>query len=73
MDKRKRNRPTPTRNHDTSWEVVKMNTNYYVNVAELMLPRPRLRDNILDRDRAEQLHELPIIKIRGDLNFLHFL
>ena len=50
-----------------------MNTNYYVNVAELMLPRPRLRDNILDHDRAEQLHELPIIKIRGDLNFLSFL
>ena len=50
-----------------------MNTNYYVNVAELMLPRPRLRDNILDRDRAEQLHELSIIKVRCNLNVLSIL
>lgn len=51
-----------------------MNTNYYVNVARTMgiLPRPRLRCTLHD-DRAESLDELPIIKIRGDLNFLHFL
>jgi hypothetical protein len=39
-------------------------TEYYVNVADLMLPRPRLRDNILDIDRAESLSELPLIAMK---------
>lgn len=37
---------------------------YLIKVAEYMrvcLPRPVLRDNILDRDRAESLGELNII------------
>ena len=51
-----------------------MNTNYYVNVAHVMgiLPRPRLRCTLHD-DRAESIEELPIIRIRGELNELHFL
>ena len=41
---------------------------FYINVKELMhrlLPRPRHK---LDSDRAEPINELPIIKIRCDLN-----
>lgn len=51
-----------------------MDKKYYLNVARVMgiLPRPRRKCTLHD-DRAESLDELPIIKIRGDLNFLHFL
>ena len=41
---------------------------FYINVKELMhrlLPKPQHK---LDSDRAESLDELPIIKIRCDLN-----
>ena len=37
---------------------------YYVNVAELMLPRPELKDNVLDQDRSESLSELGIIPVK---------
>ena len=39
---------------------------YYVNVARLMgiLPRPT-RKSKLELDRAEQLQDLPIIKLSG--------
>ena len=36
---------------------------YYVNVSLLMLPRPILRDNVLDSDRAESISELGIISV----------
>jgi len=45
-----------------------INHSFLINVKELMhqlLPKPRHK---LDSDRAETLHELPIIKIRCDLN-----
>ena len=41
---------------------------FYINVKDLMhrlLPRPQHK---LDSDRAETIQELPIIKIRCDLN-----
>ena len=43
-----------------------MNIKYLINVGRLMgiLPRPRSRC-ILHDDRAEQLHELPIVKVTG--------
>lgn len=37
---------------------------YYVNVAELMLPRPKLKNNILDQDLSESLSELGIISLK---------
>ena len=43
---------------------------FYINVKDLMhtlLPRPK-KKNSLDDDRAESLDQLPIIKIRCDLN-----
>ena len=39
--------------------------NYYVNVMELMLPRPRLKCR-LDQDRSETLTELGIVKVSGN-------
>ena len=47
-----------------------INHSFLINVKELMhqlLPRPK-RKSGLDDDRAESLDELPIIKIRCDLN-----
>ena len=38
---------------------------FYVNVGLLMLPRPTLKPNILDQDRAESLSELGILLIKG--------
>ena len=41
---------------------------FYINVKDLMhtlLPRPQHK---LDSDRAESIDQLPIIKIRCDLN-----
>jgi hypothetical protein len=43
---------------------------FYINVKDLMhtlLPRPK-KKNSLDDDRAESIDQLPIIKIRCDLN-----
>ena len=40
-----------------------IDTDYYLNVADLMLPRPVLRNNVLDQDRSESLTELGIIPI----------
>ena len=41
-----------------------MNIKYLINVGRLMgiLPKPRRKCSLHD-DRAEQLHELPIIKV----------
>ena len=53
-----------------------INHSFLINVKELMhqlLPRPRVKPDILDSDRAETLHELPIIKIRCDLNAIEGL
>ena len=41
-----------------------MNIKYYVNVMELMLPRPRLKCT-LHHDRAETLDQLGIVKVSG--------
>lgn len=41
-----------------------MNTEYLIKVIDYMkvcLPRPVLKENILDRDRAESLSELNVI------------
>lgn len=46
---------------------------FYINVAVLMLPRPRTRTQTLGIDRAESISELPIIKIGVELNELYFL
>ena len=45
-----------------------INHSFLINVKELMhkiLPRPQYK---LDSDRAETLQELPIIRVRCDLN-----
>lgn len=44
-----------------------MMSGFYVNVQELMLPRPtpKCTSCTLDNDRLEQLDELPIISISG--------
>lgn len=47
-----------------------INHSFLINVKELMhqlLPRPK-KKNSLDDDRAESIDQLPIIKIRCDLN-----
>ena len=47
-----------------------INHSFLINVKELMhqlLPRPK-RKSGLDDDRAESIDQLPIIKIRCDLN-----
>lgn len=51
-----------------------MNPEYYVNVARTMgiLPRPRLKCTLHD-DCAETLSDLPIIKVRSELNVMHIL
>ena len=41
-----------------------INTAYYVNVASLMLPRPILKNNVLDHSRSESLSELQILSIK---------
>lgn len=43
-----------------------MNIKYLINVGRLMgmLPKPRRKCSLHD-DRAEQLHELPIVKVDG--------
>ena len=40
---------------------------YYCNVARVMgvLPRPRMKCQVLDQDRSETLPELGIVKISG--------
>ena len=37
---------------------------YYVNVADLMLPRPSLKNNVLDNGRAESLSELQVLPVK---------
>ena len=47
-----------------------INHSFLINVKDLMhtlLPRPK-KKNSLDDDRAESIDQLPIIKIRCDLN-----
>ena len=41
-----------------------MTTSFYVNVADLMLPRPPLKDNILDLSKSESLSELQILPVK---------
>ena len=41
-----------------------MNTDYYVNVADLMLPRPNLKGNVLDLSKSESLSELQILPVK---------
>ena len=44
--------------------VIFMMSGFYVNVQELMLPRPTLKHNLLDQDRVESLSELGILSIK---------
>ena len=60
--------PTECNNNTTNGVNLMINHSFLINVKELMhqlLPRPQHK---LDSDRAESIDQLPIIKIRCDLN-----
>ena len=62
--------PTECNNNTTNGVNLMINHSFLINVKELMhqlLPRPK-KKNSLDDDRAESIDQLPIIKIRCDLN-----
>ena len=65
--------PKRSNNNTTNGVNLMINHSFLINVKELMhqlLPRPQYK---LDSDRAESLDELPIIKIRCDLNAIEGL
>ena len=41
-----------------------IDTKFLIKVRDLMLPRPQLKDNVLDQTRAESLSELGIISLK---------
>ena len=60
--------PTECNNNTTNGVNLMINHSFLIKVKELMhqlLPRPQYK---LDSDRAESIDQLPIIKIRCDLN-----
>ena len=67
--------PTECNNNTTNGVNLMINHSFLINVKELMhqlLPRPK-KKNSLDDDRAESIDQLPIIKIRCDLNAIEGL